>query len=139
MQGIRRKIVFVALYEGIAIACLTTGLAAASGQGAAHAGIAAVASSVIAITWNFVYNMLFEAWEARQRTRGRGLARRIAHAVGYESALLLVGIPLFAWWLHMPLAEAFALNVGSVAFFLVYSFAFNWAFDAVFGLPTAAA
>jgi uncharacterized membrane protein len=137
MQGIKRKIVFVALYEGIAIACMTVGFAAATGQSTAHASVAAVASSVIAITWNFLYNLLFEAWEARQAKRGRSLARRIAHAIGYEGMLLLVAIPLFAWWLDISLAQAFALNAGAAAFF-VYSFAYNWAFDLVFGLPASA-
>ena len=138
MQGLKRKIVFVALYEAIAIACITLGLTWLSGQDAGHSSVLAVASSAIAITWNFLYNLLFEAWEARQRTRGRGLARRIAHALGYEGVLVLIGIPLFAWWLDVSLFEALMLNLGFIAFFLVYSFCYNWAFDMVFGLPKSA-
>ena len=41
-------------------------------------------TSVIAVVWNLLFNTLFEAWESRQARRGRSLARRIAHAVGFE-------------------------------------------------------
>ena len=70
MQGIRRKIVYVNLYELIAIAISSTGLAAGSGSSVQHAGVAAIASSVIAVVWNLVYNTAFERWEARQSVRG---------------------------------------------------------------------
>lgn len=138
MQGLKRKLVFVTLYEGIAVACITGALTLVSGQDAAHSGALAVACSAIAMAWNFLYNAAFEAWEARQRVRGRSLARRIAHAVGFEGGMLLTGIPLFAWWLGVSLLEALMLNLGFIVFFLVYSFCYNWAFDLVFGLPASA-
>lgn len=138
MQGIKRKIVFVTLYELIAIGCITAGLTMLTGQAPAHASIAAVMSSVIAMTWNVLYNLMFEAWETRQASRGRTIGRRVAHALGYEGILLLIGIPLYAWWLDVSLIKAFMLNIGFVVFFLFYSFSYNWAFDIVFGLPTSA-
>ena len=138
MQGIKRKIVYVALYEAIAIASITAAMTWISGQDAGHAGVLAVASSIIAITWNLIYNTLFEAWEARQPTRGRSLGRRIAHAVGFQGVMMLIGIPLYAWWLAVSLAQAFMLNIGMIVFFLVYSFCYNWVFDLVFGLPASA-
>lgn len=138
MQGIKRKIVFVTLYELIAIACITAGLAVLTGQAPAHAGVAAVMSSLMAISWNFFYNLIFEAWESRQAIRGRNLRRRVIHALGYEGVLLVTGIPLYAWWLDVSLVKAFMLNIGFVMFFLFYSFSYTWAFDLVFGLPASA-
>jgi len=138
VQGIKRKIVFVTFYELIAIACITAGLASVSDQPVSHSSVAAVVNSAFAIAWNLVYNTLFEAWEARQPTRGRSLMRRIAHTVGFESGFLIVGVPFFAWWLDISMVQAFMLNVGFIVFFLAYSFCYNWAFDAVFGLPTSA-
>ena len=73
MQGLKRKIVYVTFYELIAVAITTTGLALLSGQGASHAGVAAVASSAIAVFWNLAYNSAFEWWEARQTVKGRGI------------------------------------------------------------------
>jgi len=66
MQGPRRKVVYVTLYELFAIAISSTGLAAGSGASLERAGVIAVASAVIAIVWNLVYNTLFERWESRQ-------------------------------------------------------------------------
>lgn len=137
MQGIKRKIVYVSLYEGIAIA-LTSGVLAALGHGVGQASVAAVATSVIAIIWNLSWNSLFELWESRQSTRGRSIKRRIAHAIGFEGGLIVFIVPLFAWWLQISWWEALVLDAGFIVFFLVYSFVFNWVFDAVFGLPKSA-
>ena len=38
----------------------------------------------------------------------------------------------------MSLLQALAMEAGLMVFFLVYTFAFNWAFDGIFGLPAAA-
>src|ERR1041384_783127 len=98
MQGIQRKIVYVTLYEGIAILCASVGLHALSGAGAGTSTALATAASVLAVLWNLVFNTLFEAWEKRQAVRGRSLQRRIVHALGFEGGLAAALIPLFAWW-----------------------------------------
>ncbi|MFC3682171.1 PACE efflux transporter [Hydrogenophaga luteola] len=138
MQGLRRKVVYVTLYELIAIAISSTGLAAGSGASLERASVIAVVTSLIAVVWNLVYNTLFERWEARQSVRGRGLARRVAHAVGFELGFLVLLVPLFAWWFGISLQHALVLEVGLALFFLLYTFVFNWAFDKVFGLPASA-
>lgn len=138
MQGIRRKIVYVTLYELIAIVASTAGLALLSSSSVGHASVAAVAASAIAVAWNFIFNTLFERWEARQSVRGRSFWRRAAHAVGFEGGLIVTLVPLFAWWLEISLWQAFVLDLGLIVFFLVYTFAFNLAFDKVFGLPASA-
>jgi uncharacterized membrane protein len=138
MQGIRRRIVYVTLYELIAIAATSVGLAALSDSSLARAGVAGLASSAVAIVWNVVFNTLFERWEARQTVRGRSLARRAAHAIGFEGGLVVTLVPLFAWWLDITLWHALMLDLGLLLFFLGYTFVFNWAFDQVFGLPASA-
>lgn len=139
MQGIQRKVVYVTLYEGIAILCASVGLAALSGAGAGTSTALATVCSVIAVVWNLIFNSLFEAWESRQPVRGRSVARRIAHAIGFEGGLAAVLVPLFAWWLDIGLWEALVFDAALLLFFLVYTFAFNWGFDRVFGLPASAA
>lgn len=138
LQGARRKIVYVSLYELIAIAVASTGLALGSGASLERAGVIAVVSSVIAVVWNLVYNTLFERWEAQQSVRGRSIRRRIAHAVGFELGFLVLLVPLFAWWFGITVWHALVLEMGLALFFLAYTFVFNWAFDKVFGLPTSA-
>lgn len=138
MQGIKRKVIYITLYEIIAIAMSATGLALLSGADMGHASVAAVAASAIAVVWNLVYNTLFERWEARQAKRGRSLLRRAAHAIGFEAGLVVTLVPLFAWWLDISLWQAFVLDLGLIVFFLVYTFVFNLLFDRVFGLPASA-
>ena len=138
MQGIKRRVVYITLYEAIAIVAASIGLAAMSGQGLGHSGALAVIASVIAVVWNLAFNALFERWEARQAVRGRSVWRRIAHAIGFEGGLVMFLVPTFAWWLDISLMQALVMDLGLVIFFLVYTFVFNWAFDAVFGLPASA-
>ena len=138
LQGGRRKLVYISLYELIAIGIASTGLAAGAGASLERAGVIAVVSSVIAVVWNLVYNTLFERWEARQVVRGRSVRRRLAHAIGFELGFLVVLVPLFAWWFGIGLQHALVLEIGLAVFFLVYTFVFNWTFDKTFGLPAAA-
>lgn len=139
MQGIKRRIVFITLYELIAIAIVTGAVALIFGQGLGHSGALAVISSAIAVVWNLTFTHLFEMWEARQPVKGRSLKRRVAHAIGFEGGLVALLVPAFAWWLDISLWEALVADLGFVLFFLVYTFVFNWGFDRVFGLPASAA
>lgn len=138
MQGLKRKIVYVSLFELFAVALTTTTLMLLAVSSGAHASVAAVASSTVAVVWNFIFNSMFEAWEARQTTKGRSVARRIAHAIGFEGGLVAFLVPLFAWWLDISLWEAFIVDLWIVVFFLVYTFLFSLAFDRIFGLPASA-
>jgi uncharacterized membrane protein len=138
MQGLKRKFVYVTLYEAIAIAVCSVAFALWSGQGLWRASALSAAASAVAVAWNLVFNTAFEAWEARQPVRGRSLARRAAHALGFEGGLVLFLVPLIAWWLQVGLWQALMMDLALVVFFLVYTFAFNWAFDHTFGLPASA-
>lgn len=138
LQGVKRRVLYVTLYEGIAIVVATAGLAAMSGSGAMHSTVAAVMASALAIAWNFMFNHFFEAWESRQAVKGRSIRRRVVHAIGFEGGLAAMLVPVFAWWLGVSLWEAFVMDIGLLLFFLAYTFAFNWAFDHFFGLPASA-
>ena len=137
LQGPKRRVIYVALYETIAILAASL-MFMAIGQSAGHSGGMAVAASAIAILWNVTFNTLFENWEARQAVRGRSIARRIAHAIGFEGGLALVLIPLMAWWFNVGLWEAAVMEAGLLVFFLCYTYVFNWCFDRAFGLPASA-
>ncbi len=139
LQGPWRRVVFVTLYEIIAIVAATLGFMLFTGQGAAHSGVISAVSSVLAVLWNVAFNHLFERWESRQPVRGRSLARRVAHAIGFEGGLALLLVPLLAWWFDVSLWQALVMDIGLMVFFLVYTFVFNWGFDRVFGLPASAA
>ncbi|MCE1250510.1 MAG: PACE efflux transporter [Comamonadaceae bacterium] len=137
LQGPLRRVVFVTLYELLAIAC-ASGLFVLLGQQPAASGAMAVVASAIAVAWNIGFNHLFERWEARQSVKGRSVRRRVAHALGFEGGLALVLVPLMAWWFGIGLWQALVLEAGLLLFFLAYTYVFNWSFDRVFGLPAAA-
>ncbi len=138
LQGIWRRVVYISLYEVLAIALAGLGLMLMSGESLVASGALATATSAVAVVWNLVFNSLFERWEARQPVKGRSVKRRVAHAVVFEAGLVLMLVPLIAWWLGIGLWQALVMDLALVVFFLVYTFAFNWAFDAVFGLPASA-
>ncbi len=138
MQGVWRRVVYISLYEVLAIALAGLGLMLMSGESLLASGVLATATSAVAVVWNLVFNSLFERWEARQPVKGRSVKRRVAHAVVFEAGLVLMLVPLIAWWLGIGLWQALVMDLALVVFFLVYTFVFNWAFDAVFGLPASA-
>ena len=137
MQGWKRRVVYVTLYEGIAIIVTGTALALL-GHSPMHSIVASVGASALAVTWNLIFNALFESWERRQAVKGRSIGRRIAHAIGFEGGLILSIVPFFAWWLQVSLWQAFVMDLGFILFFLIYTFVFSWCFDKVFGLPASA-
>ena len=132
LQGRRRRLLFVTLYELIAIGASSL-LFVLIGQQPGESGVMAVAASTIAIVWNVAFNHWFERWEARQSVKGRSV-----HALGFEGGLALFLIPLMAWWFEVSLWQATVMEAGLLVFFLVYTYGFNWAFDRVFGLPASA-
>ena len=133
-----RRIVQAALYESIAIAVVTPVLALAFSHPPGSAFVLSAVMSSIALAWNYVFNSLFERWEARQALKGRSLARRTAHGVGFEGGLALILLPLMAYWLGVSLLEALVADLGLLAFFFFYTVSFTWVFDKVFGLPQSA-
>lgn len=139
MQGIKRRVVYVGLYELVAIVLSALLLEWITGVGAAHSVGIAVAASAVAIGWNLVFNYGFERWELRRGNCGRSIGIRLLHALGFEGGLVVFLVPLIALWLDVSLLEALLMDLGLLAFFLVYTFIFNWVFDEVFGLPVAVA
>ena len=137
LQGIKRRVVFIVLYEVIAVA-IASGIFMLMGQNGAESSSMAVIATTIALAWNLAFNWMFEQWESRQADTGRSLGRRLAHAVGFEGGLALILIPVIAFWFDVSFWEAFKLELGLLVFLFVYTFVFNWAFDRIFGLPASA-
>jgi uncharacterized membrane protein len=138
MNPTRRRILQAALYEGIAIAVVTPTLAIAFSHPPGSAFLLSAVMSSIALAWNYLFNTVFERWESRQLVKGRSLARRVAHGMGFEGGLAIILMPVMAYWLDVSLMTAFVADLGLLAFFFVYTVAFTWAFDRVFGLPQSA-
>ncbi|MDA3147960.1 PACE efflux transporter [Leucobacter sp. UCMA 4100] len=130
MSPIVRRIVYVLVFELLAIS-LVAFTFSALGHSGSSAMATAVVSSVIAMTWNFIWTSLFEAWERRQPSQTRTVPRRIAYSLGFEAGLVVFLVPAMALLLGVGLLEAFLLDIGLMVFFLVYAFVFSWLFDLI--------
>lgn len=99
----------------------------------AEIGVVTLVSASLATLWNYAYNVIFD--HALLRLVGR-LAKtvviRVVHAVLFEAGLLLILMPFIAWYLGVSLLTAFWMDAAFSVFYLVYAFAFNWAYDLLF-------
>ena len=138
MSPTTRRVLQALLYEALAIAVVGPVLSLAFDKSSASTFGLAVVLSTLALTWNYVFNWIFERWESRQSLRGRSFARRLAHGAGFEGGLVIILLPVMSLWLDISLTTAFLANLGLLVFFFFYAIAFTWCFDRVFGLPASA-
>lgn len=123
-------------FEIIGLVLITPLGAWALGRPTQDIGLVGVVSATIATVWNSVYNYVFDL--VLQRTMGtteKRISARVCHAILFEAGLLVVLMPFVAWYLAVPLWQAFVIDIGFALFYVVYAFAFNWAYDRLFPLP----
>ena len=99
-------------------------------------GVIAVAGSIIAAGWNYFYNLLFD--HAMVKWRGnvrKTVPIRLLHAFLFEGGLLLLFLPIIAWYLSISLWQAFMMDITMATFYLVHAFLYNWSYDKVFPIP----
>ncbi len=126
-----RLVTYVLTFEFFAVIFSTILLTMLSSTDPLESLPVAIAVSLIAIAWNYVFNRAFERWEQR-RGGERTLLRRTAHAVLFESGLVLFIVPLYALWYGVSLGQAFLMELAILVFFLIYTFLFTLIFDTLF-------
>ncbi len=119
------------LFEGVALVLATGAATLVLENSATTIGTLAVTMSLIAMGWNYLYNLWFDRWLQIAPSQ-RSFKIRALHALGFEGGLLVATLPLVAWWLDMTLWHAFLTDIAFTLFFLIYAFAFNWAYDQIF-------
>lgn len=138
MQERTRKIVQAILYEVIAVMLVTPVIAWAFNESIGVTGLLAVLMSLIAMSWNYIFNSMFEYWEAQQIQKGRPPQIRLMHAIGFEGGLIVFTVPLIADWFGLTMWAALVTDMSLLIFFFFYAIVFQWCFDKVFGLPESA-
>lgn len=136
MRTTRDRIRHAISFELIGLALITPLGAWVFGVPMAEIGAAGIAAATVATIWNYIYNLGFDAL-MRRLTGGtrKSIPVRVLHAVLFEAGLLLMLMPLFAWYLGISLLQAFLMDVSFAAFYMAYAFVFNWAYDRIFPLP----
>ena len=99
-------------------------------------GLIAVAGSIIATGWNYFYNLLFD--HSMVKLRGnvhKTVPIRLLHAFLFEGGLLLLFLPMIAWYLGISLWQAFMMDITMATFYVVYAFFYNLSYDKAFPIP----
>lgn len=133
MRSFSDRVRHAVLFELIGIAIFTPAAAWLFNQPVAHMGVIGVVSATVATVWNLLFNLGFD--HALVRVTGRvakTMPIRVAHAMLFETGLIVLLIPFVAWYLGISLWAALMMDISIVAFYLVYAFAFNIAYDRVF-------
>ncbi|WP_017905275.1 multidrug/biocide efflux PACE transporter [Pseudomonas asplenii] len=91
-------------------------------------GVVTVANCLLALGWNVLFNGLFDRLLERLALTQNGWTR-LLHAVLFEGGLIVVSVPLIAWWLELSLLSALLLDIGVLLFFLPYTYVYHWVYD----------
>lgn len=103
---------------------------------AENSAVVVIGSATVAMAWNYIYNLGFDhlnRW--RRGTTEKSLVLRIMHAILFEAGLLIIGLPVIAWYLGITLWEALVMDIALALFYMSYAFVFNWGYDRLFPLP----
>lgn len=135
MQGLKRRVTQAISYEIILLSLFILIVTLVFKQAIMDSAVLGMSLTILALLWNMFFNYGFEKWEALKGWYTRGLKQRLLHALGFESGLLILGVPVIAYFLEISLLEAIIADIGFTVVIMVYTFIFQWAFDRLFGEP----
>lgn len=96
-------------------------------------GVIAIVGSIMATIWNYGFNIIFDKGMVRfKRSTFKTPAIRVLHVLLFESGLLMLYLPMVAWYLGISLWQALIMDASLVGFYLAYNFSYNWAYDKMF-------
>ena len=126
----KERVLHSVLFEVLALLLLIP-LGSMVGNLEAHAmtGVA-ILMSLLAMGWNYLYNMLFDKLFSTDRSN-RTPALRVLHGVMFELGLMLVTMPILMWVLQRDFWEVLTLEIGIILLFMIYAVVYNWLYDIV--------
>lgn len=96
-------------------------------------GVIAIVGSIMATIWNYGFNIIFDKGMVRfKRSTFKTPVIRVLHVLLFESGLLMLYLPMVAWYLGISLWQAFIMDASLVGFYLFYNLSYNWAYDKIF-------
>ena len=130
----------IALFEVGGLILITPPYIWLTGQPGGESLALMAALALLASVWNGVYNTAFDWIEGRLTGRPadlRPMLGRCLHALGFESGLLLVSLPIIMWWTGMNWLEALIADIGLALAYVAYAFVFNLIYDRAFPIESA--
>lgn len=126
----KRRLIHALSYEIILLVIIAVALSFIFHMPMEVTGGLGVAMAVVSVLWNMVFNHYFEKFEQKRKLT-RTIKVRILHAIGFEGGLVLATIPMVAYAMQMTLLQAFILDISLTLCILVYTFIFQWCYDAI--------
>jgi uncharacterized membrane protein len=127
-RSLYERIFQVLLFEGLAISIFSPVLSWIVDRPLGDATVLTIAISVVAMVWGFSFNSFFGVLISYASVKVRKW-QRVIHALGFETGLVMIAVPLSAWWLQMTFVEALLMDLGLLVVFLPYTFCFYWVYD----------
>ncbi|XXJ17977.1 PACE efflux transporter [Desulfovibrio caledoniensis] len=125
------------LYELFGILLCTPLAAWILGRDLLRVGSLSLSISAVALVCNYLFNLAFDHILKRlgRPVHIRPPWLRALHAITFEFYLTVLTVPLIMWWLDLSPWAALLTDIGYTGFFLVYTYLYNWAYDATFPMP----
>ncbi|MFS1900313.1 PACE efflux transporter [Vibrio lentus] len=96
----KERMLHMVLFELAALILMAVAATYIVGGGAVKMAGLALSLSLIAMTWNYVYNYGYDKIYGADRSK-RTKGTRILHGLGFELGLMLVTFPLLMWVLQL--------------------------------------
>lgn len=128
------RVRYAVLFELILVALFTVAMGLLFERGFLEMGILSVALSLVALVVNFFYNLAFDVFDVRagrvptERTTGW----RVVHALGFETTLVIVELPVIMWWMNWGVWQALGVNITAMAAIVAYTYVFTLTYDKLF-------
>ena len=126
----KRRIVHALSYEIILLVIIAIALSFIFDMPMEVTGTLGIVMAVTSVFWNMTFNHFFEKFEAKRQLK-RTVGVRILHAIGFEGGLMLATIPMVAYAMQMSIWQAILLDLSMIMCILVYTFIFQWCYDAI--------
>lgn len=124
---LNERLLQVFLYEIVALAVVSPLYSHFSGKSFESSLGLLMMFSVIAVTWAFCYNWLFERLAG---CRSLTQVRRVLHAIGLEVTMTAMTLPLSMVWMDFDLLTAVVGSASLTATYCLYGYLFFWFYDA---------
>lgn len=127
-MSFKERLIHSILFEIMLITIFTFVLKYITNQDTTKVFTLVISLSIIAIVWNFIFNLIFDKYVTGDREK-RTLKIRSIHAILFEIGLIFPTLPLISFFLKIGLLEAFIMDIGFIIFVLIFTVVYNYIYD----------
>jgi uncharacterized membrane protein len=124
----KERIFHAVFFEVVLLVIMISVASLATQESSGDLTIVGIFLSLLAVTWNYIYNVIFDKLFGAERIH-RGLKLRVLHSVCFEAGFIVISVPVIAWFLGISLFAALMIDIGLFVVVLFYTLLFNWIYD----------